>query len=156
MDFLPRLAGAPTGNPSRFRARVAIPKRSKLKVALSGVQQSTTEEGDWRFFESGYTDHAVTFANVAVARFAVHDESADGIPTIRTRMLGTGAGPVFAQEARRVIQFYQGYLPKYPWAEHEVFQGPGALDGWVWVASHEMTNIMKTRTSSSRTALLPL
>jgi hypothetical protein len=152
-DFLPRLAGAPTGNPSRFRARVAVPTRSKLKVALSGVQQNTSEEGDWTFFESGYTDHAVTFANVAVARFAVHDESADGFPTIRTRMLDTGDGPAFAQEARRVIQFYQGYLPTYPWPEHEVFQGPGALDGWVWVASHEMTNIMKTRTSNSRSAM---
>ena len=152
-EFLPRLAGAPTGNPSRFRARVAIPKRSKLNVALSGVQMRATEQEDWKIFESGYTGHAVTFANVAVARFEMHDEHAEGFPTIRTRMLGTGDGPAFAQEARRVIHFFQGYLPEYPWPEHEIFQGPADLDAWVWVASHEMTNIMKTRASNSRSAM---
>jgi len=144
-DFLPRLAGAPTGNPSRFRARVAVPTRSKLSAAISGARISARQEGDWNVLEAGNKDLAVPFADVAIARFAVHDESARGFPTIRTRLLDKNMGAQFAQEARRLIKFYEGYLPKYPWPEHEVFQGPGQINGWVWVASHEMTNVMKTR-----------
>ena len=57
--------------------------------------------------ESGHTEHAVPFADVALARFAVHDEKAvQGFPVVRTRLID-GDGAQFANETRRLIHFYQ-------------------------------------------------
>ncbi len=145
--FLPRLEGAPTGNPSTFRVRVRTPARTRMRVAVSGETTRQWVHDEWNITEAAATDHPVPFANIAMSRFTVHDEPAqEGFPAIRTRILGSG-GPMFAAETRRLIGFYEGYLPRYPFPEHEVFQAPSKVNGYVWIAAHEMTQVMTAITT---------
>ncbi|MFT4628091.1 MAG: hypothetical protein ACI8PZ_006786, partial [Myxococcota bacterium] len=146
-DVVPRLAGSPVGNPSKFRMRVRTPTRSRLRAALSGTTTREWTEGEWTLVEAGNTEHAVPWATVALSRFTVHDEPpAADLPGVRTRLLSDG-GAAFASETRRLIGFYEGYLPTYPWPEHEIFQAPSQINGFVWVASHELTKVMTALTT---------
>jgi hypothetical protein len=140
--FLPRLEGAPTGNPATFRVRVRTPARTRMRVAVSGATTKQWVHDEWNLTEAEAVDHPVPWAAVALSRFVNHDEPPqEGFPGIRTRLLSSG-GEMFAAEVRRLIGFYQGYLPEYPYPEHEVFQAPSKVNGYLWIASHEMTQVM--------------
>lgn len=149
---LPRLAGAPNGNPSKFRVRMVTMKRPYLVSAASGTQLSTGEDTEFRIVESGQVGHRVPFVNVAVGGFHTLDQGAEGFPNVRTRMLLSRDGAMMAEEIRRQVRFYEGYMPPYPWEEHEVFESQGLFDSWVWVASHELTSAMRSKATSLEAA----
>lgn len=142
-DVLPRLPGSPEGNPSKFTIRMVTQKRKYLISTSSGAQIGTSSDGEFVTTESKQTELRVPFAQVAVGDYTQHDVSASGYPTIRARMFGVQDAEQMGPEIRRLIGFYEGFMPPYPWPEHEVMQVPGVLNGWVWVAPYEMTATMR-------------
>lgn len=143
-EFLPAVVPTTLGSPWRFHARVAVPATSKLTASVSGRTVGEREEGGWRVVEVESEGHAAYFPGVGVGRYVtVDDPAVQGFPAVRVRAFSSHYGTIdqFGPETRRVIGFYEGYLPPYPVREVEVFEAPARFDGFVWIAPHGMVNL---------------
>ena len=146
-QFLPRLAVSGPGNPVRYRAKVAVPLRSKVRIAASGTEWGRREDRDFMVWDVSQNAIPVPWAEIAAARFAEYDLPAEGdLPAVRTRTLRASYGPGLAADVRKIISVYHRFLPSYPWHEHEIFQAPGRLDDLEWASSHELTQFMEALT----------
>lgn len=142
--FLPAVLPYRIGAPWTFRVKVGVPAASPLVVAVSGRTVDETDEGGWRAVRAESEGRRGYWPAVAVGRYVVADEPAQlGFPAVRARAFSTHYGTIeqFGPETRRVVQFYQGYLPPFPVAEVEVFEAPAAFDAFRWVAPHGMVNL---------------
>jgi aminopeptidase N len=142
--FLPSVLPHAFGSPWKFHAQVAVPQASRLTAAVSGRTLGETEENGWRVVEVDSEGHVAYWPSIGVGRFvSVDDPAQQGFPAIRVRAFGTHFGTIeqFGPETRRVVQFYEGYLPPYPVREVEVFEAPARFDGFTWIAPHGMVNL---------------
>ena len=142
---IPKLAGSLEGNPTRFTVRVAYPVRMGLEAAMSGQLLRGEKKNDWILRESGNSEHPVPHVDVAIGTFPVHDEPGKSrLPTVRVRMAAPADPREIAAEVRAQIHFLQGYLPPYPWPEHEVVDGRGGINHGTWSGAHEMTAVARS------------
>lgn len=142
--FLPTVSPAIVGSPWKYVARVAVPAGGRLVGAMSGRTLREFEQGGWRVVEVDSEDHVAWFPAVAAGRFTAVDDPAQlGFPSIRVRMMGSHFGTLdqFGPEVRRVVQFYEGWLPAYPVREVEIFEAPQGMGGGAWIAPHGMVNV---------------
>ena len=147
-NLIPRLAGAPNGNPSKFVIRVIHPADGRMLAAVSGVgttyDNQTNEE--WYLVTSEYQEHRVPFVTMALGKWAVHDTLALGdIPGVRVRAESNSAARALGQEARQFIDWAHGYLPVYPYPELEVFESRPGDDTQVWVADHGLLRTQQAK-----------
>ena len=138
--ILPRPAGTTRDVATKFQIQVVVPDRTKLQVAASGELVKTWEEAGYQYTLSSQLDHPVPFPEVHIGAFAVHDEAAvAGLPAVRTRTFAKDVGKELARETRAQINFLQGFLPTFPWPEHEVALGPSGANRLWWASGHGLT-----------------
>ena len=151
--WLPSVAAQPFGSPWRYHARVGVPAVSALVTAAAGRTLTERDESGWRLVEVDSEDHVAYWPAVSVGRYESVDDPAQlGFPRVRVHAFDTHFGTIdqFGPEARRVVRFYQGYLPPFPVREIEVFEAPAQFGGYVWIAPYGMVNIqtmIDTRTT---------
>jgi hypothetical protein len=142
---VPRPAGSSRDSATKFRIQIAVPEHSALKVSVAGATYKQWEDAGFRMVLAGQQDHAVPFPDVHIGQFHIHDEPAShGMPAIRTRTFGKRDGQQLAIETRAQIAFLEGYLPNFPWKEHEVTIGPGATNQLWASAGHGITGLGKS------------
>jgi hypothetical protein len=149
---LPSLSPAPVGAPWNHVLTTGVPTGSKLVTAVAGAQQKTWDDRGWTLTETVCDTGSCRWPEVAVGRFQVKDDpAAKGFPAIRVRLLSSHYGAIdqLAPEARRVIGYYQGWLPPFPVRELEVFEGPASFQGFTWIAPHGLVSLTTAKTVGS-------
>ncbi len=145
---MPNLMPSRIGNPFPFRMRVAVPADSELTAALSGTTDREWTEDGKRWVEASYTEKDAMYFGLAVGKWINYDEPAQkGLPAIRVHLFPEEEDTIrqFPPEMRRIISFYQDFLPDWPFREQELFQAPDMYFGFIWIAPHGMVNLTKTR-----------
>ncbi len=136
--------------------RVGLPVDSKLKAALSGA---TTDEweADGKLWVEAKTEYTAMYPGFAVGNWSTVQtpaiESGDPnvrIPAVKVHLFDKDLKVVaqFPPEMRKILSFYQQYMPPFPWDEMELFQAPDMFYGYVWIAPHGMVNLQQTRVFS--------
>ncbi len=148
--ILPRPAGTRRDVATRFRIEVVTPQRTALQVASSGTLVKAWTEDGWVHQLSEQRDRPAPYPEVHLGAFTVHDEpAAAGLPAVRTRTFRATDGRALARETRAEIDFLQGFLPPYPWPEHEIALGPSLVNNRMWWASgHGLTGVGITGATS--------
>ncbi|MEQ1566134.1 MAG: M1 family aminopeptidase, partial [Myxococcota bacterium] len=145
--FLPDLGGRDSGMAWPFTATVGVPVAVKnLVVTVSGETRREYEKQGWRLVEASSGDHPGWWPGISAGWYTTAEDPAQlGFPSIRTRLLTShfGAVEAFGPEVRRVVQFYQGWLPEFPVREIEVLEEPRQLGGFRWVAAHGMIDVQQ-------------
>jgi hypothetical protein len=147
--FLPSVGGQALGSPWPMKARVGVPASGKLVATLSGRTLREWEQDGWQLTEADSEGHAAWFPSISAGRYkTVDDPSQLGFPAVRVRLQDQAYGAIddFAPEVRRVISFYEGWLPRYPVREVEIFESPNAVLGFAWIAPHGMVSVQRMLT----------
>ena len=126
--YLPELLPSPGGTSWDFSTKVGAPSRYSLfrsqSIAASGdTKKIWQDEGLWNWIDVKGSN--AVLPTVGVGRWKVlSDPSAKGLPSIRVNLFPAMAGYAkqFPPEVRRVISFFQRFLPKFPQREVEIFQ----------------------------------
>jgi len=152
-DVHPGLSPGFAGNPWKFITRAAVPKDSKLTASVSGrtVKEWDDDEG-WHWVEATRTEETAMWANVAIGKWINSDSpESEDMPAVRVHMFPQHRATIetFAPEMRRIISYFEGFLPKFPYREIELFQAPSGFYGFVWIAPHAMVNLQATKVYSS-------
>lgn len=145
-DFLPSLVNGQVGSPWRFQARISVPEASKLHTAMSGVGGESVTKDGWVQTSSEQLARPARFPGVAVGRWqTLYEPGEQGLPAVRTHLLQAYPGQLesFAPETRRVIDYYQRWMPAYPVEEVEIFEAPAGCYGYTWVAPHGLVNVQR-------------
>ena len=141
----PRPEGTTAVNPWRFNIVAMTPSDRPLVFALPGDEVSQREEDGWRIQTAKGGVHPGAFTEVAASawkpRFA---PAAAGMPAIDTYVSNPKEGVVLASQFRQISNFYQGYLPPYPWPRQVIFEAPSELSEYHWLAGHNLTQVMRT------------
>ncbi|NCG18375.1 MAG: hypothetical protein GWP91_05090, partial [Rhodobacterales bacterium] len=138
-SILPRPEGSGNGNPWRFTFVAMTPADRGLKFALPGVSGDGFEKEGWRISQSNSDGYSASFADVATSNWRHFDAlGTDGRPDLETYFTSATDGIQFIQQFRQISNFYEGYLPTFPWKRQVMFQGRGSLNGFVWTAPHAM------------------
>jgi hypothetical protein len=142
--FLPRVAPQQLSPVWPFRARVAVPYSSRLVAAMSGRTVAEGERDGWWVTHVDSEDQPAYFPALGVGWMQTIDDPAQlGFPAVRVRTFTShfGTNEQFAPEIRRIIGFYEGWLPPFPVREVEVFEGPRSLNFLSWTAPYGMAQI---------------
>lgn len=102
--------------------------RPQHVVTSGDAVRNWQDEGLWNWVES--TGKQALLPSVGVGRWEVHrEESAKGMPAVTVSLFpntSSKAG-MFGPEVRRVLVFFQGFLPNYDQQEVDVFQDRSLL-----------------------------
>jgi hypothetical protein len=142
--FLPVVAPNGVGPAWPFRARVAVPMAGRVVAAVSGRTVSEGEQQGWRVTRVESEGRAAWFPAISAGLYTTVDDPAQlGFPAVRVKAYSTHYDTIdqFAAEIRRVIGFYQGWLPTFPVREVEVFEAPPTFNGFIWTAPHGMISL---------------
>ena len=102
--------------------------RPQYVVASGDTQKTWQDEGLWNWTESSGKD-ALSPA-VGVGRWEIYTEApAKGLPAVRVSLFPNtfSKAKMFAPEIRRVLTFYNGFLPGYDQQEVDVYQDRSLL-----------------------------
>jgi aminopeptidase N len=142
--WLPAVASQPFGSPWVYHATVGVPAVSKLVIAAAGRTITERDADGWHFVEVDSENHVAHWPAVGIGNYeSVDDPAQQGFPRVRVHAFSTHFGTIdqFGPETRRVVSFYEGYLPPFPVREVEVFEAPSQFGGYVWIAPFGMVNI---------------
>lgn len=135
-EVLPDLVPALGGTAWDFTARVTLPTGGLrgLGVAVSGdtVSDVTNDEDGWRTVVARGT--AARHPAVAIGKWNELEEPATkGMPAVRVSLFVPESVYLssFPPEIRRVVSFLDRFLPDFPLAEIEAFQGRDTFTGSV-------------------------
>lgn len=148
-DIVPALLPRRIGNPWPFVTTVGVPVDSELIAAIGGDTTRTWEEDGWRFVEASSGEGDALWPDIALGDWRTASSAAvDDLPAVDTRLFRSRSSSIqeFAPEVRRVVSFYQGYLPQFPHQELEIVQAPTSWGGFTWIAPHGMVNLQQART----------
>lgn len=151
-QVLPALSPGGVGRPWDHLLTVGVPTAANLVTAVSGATVRSWEERGWTLTEATCEVGACRWPDVAVGRFMSRDDPAEqGFPAVKVRLLSSHYGAIeqLAPEARRVIQYYQRWLPPFPLRELEVFEQPEAVNGFTWIAPYGMVALQTANTIGS-------
>jgi len=129
--FLPELLPSQGGTRWDFKVRVGTPGVSlrSRSVALSGdTVREWVDDDMWPWVEAEGVD--ARSPTVAIGQWQdLNDPPALGLPAVRVHLAGTHVAYLeqFPPEARRVVSYLQRFLPAYPQAEVEIYQGPSTF-----------------------------
>jgi hypothetical protein len=127
-----------------FRAHVAVPTEGRIVAAVSGRTLSEDEQKGWRVTHVDSEGSAAWFPSISAGLYKTVDHAAQlGFPAVRVKAYSTHYDTIdqFAAEIRRVIHFYQGWLPTFPVEEIEVVESPPIFGGYRWTAPHGMMSL---------------
>ncbi|MBX2796817.1 MAG: hypothetical protein KTR31_04085 [Myxococcales bacterium] len=144
--FLPRLHPAAPGGPWAWTVEVGVPANSKLTAAVGGKTLEERQENGWRLVRASTGNRTQRWPTVAAGRFHTVKNPAHGdYPAVRVHLLSQHYGAIdqFGPEVRRVVQYFQRWLPPFPVDEMDVFEAPRQHGGFVWVAPHGMVNVQQ-------------
>ncbi|RME25639.1 MAG: hypothetical protein D6798_08485 [Deltaproteobacteria bacterium] len=141
-SVIPAISPGLVGNPWPFTTRVGLPADDDhIDVAISGLTTRTWTEDGRRWTEASSATPAM-WADVALGDWISLEAPAprDDLPALRVHLFRDEAQalPGVANEAYKVIDYYQRILPPFPWKELEIFQSPDMWFGFVWIAPHAM------------------
>jgi hypothetical protein len=113
-----------------FRTTVEYPGTQGLDIALAGdtvVSKEDEESLWWTVITEG---EGVRRPGMAVGKWLQYAEGASkGMPAIRVHLFRKEKRSLqnFPPEVRRVLSYYDRFLPLYPFGEMEIFQGSDTL-----------------------------
>lgn len=141
--YLPALANGQAGGAWPFDVKVGVPAGSGFTAAVGGDTARTWEEGGWALTQATDADPAL-WPSVSIGRWSSRVEpAAADLPAVRVHMFNRQDLTSFGPEVRRVVGYYQNWLPKYPVSELEIFESPAGCGGFVWIAPHGMVSVSK-------------
>lgn len=137
--LFPAMPGVPQNASFDITARLHLPKEDRLQVVLPGVVASEGEEADWRF-EHHVVGNARD-ARVAFGRWnTVEKPAKEPFPAFTVNMQKNNdralrGTPV---ELRKVLSYFGGVMPAYPFDTIRVVQAPPRCEASLqWPTSHE-------------------
>ncbi len=142
--FLPILAPYAVSPVWPFRARVAVPMGGRIVAAVSGRTVSESEEHGWWVTRVDSEGRPAWFPGIAAGLYTTVDDPAQmGFPAVRVKAYSTHYDTIdqFAAEIRRILVFYQGWLPQCPVRELEVLESPPMINSYRWTAPHGMLSL---------------
>jgi hypothetical protein len=113
-----------------FRTQVEYPGTYGLDIALAGDTVSSVEDDEslwWTVVSEG--EH-VRRPGIAVGKWLQYVEGASkNMPAIRVHLFRKEKRSLqdFPPEVRRILSYYDRFLPLYPFGEMEIFQGSDTL-----------------------------
>ncbi|MFT4976465.1 MAG: hypothetical protein ACI8S6_002370, partial [Myxococcota bacterium] len=130
--FLPELLPSPGGTIWAHTTLLGAPQpllRVQEMVVSGDTEERWIDEGDgWKWVRSvGDHDRSPT---LALGKWYQYTENGDStMPGVRVNLFPSMGDrlAMFPPEIRRVISFYDRFLPDFPRGEVEVFQGPSQL-----------------------------
>ena len=141
--YLPSFANGQAGGAWPFDVKVGVPAGSGFEAAVGGDTARVWDEGGWTLTQAADTNPAL-WPTVSVGRWhSLAEPATADLPAVRVHMFNRLDLPTFGPEIRRVVQYYEGWLPKYPVGELEVFESPAGCGGFVWIAPHGMVSVSK-------------
>ena len=144
--ILPTPANALAGNAWQTITDVALLQEATLTAAASGVTTQTWSDGAWKWTRSEHTGVTAMWSEVAIGQWGLLDEPAyPGLPAVNARPF-TGKMPIaktFPPEVRRIVTFYDRFLPVFPAGEIDVFESPARCGGLTWVAPSGMVQLQQ-------------
>ncbi|MBT3221127.1 MAG: hypothetical protein HN348_18760, partial [Proteobacteria bacterium] len=151
-NVLPGLGNGFSGQPWRFTTAIAVPKSTKLTVAAAGETTREWEDDDFRWLEATHTDTTAMWPSLGVGKWDSRiDPPHDDLPGVRVHLFKTQDNVIesFAPEVRRVLTYFQRWLPAYPFPELEVFQAPSDCKQMVWIAPHGLVHVQQMFASNA-------
>ncbi len=141
--FLPSVDG--TDMPWNYKISVGLPVGSRDSVAVSGPVVSEEDVDGWHFV---HTDEVVNarYPNVVVGHYDHKSFPAKkGLPAVQVRLKNADPKQLgdIASEARAAMAYMARYLPTYSLGEYDIVEAPSAINHYVWVAPHGMTQIQR-------------
>ncbi|RME27837.1 MAG: hypothetical protein D6798_03710 [Deltaproteobacteria bacterium] len=123
---------APGGSRWDTRIRVGLPAAGlfSLGVAVAGDTVREWDEDTWSWIEAA--GEGVGHPAVAIGRWQTQvDPPGMGMPAVRVHLFARDAWalPQFPPEVRRIVSFFDRFLPSLPLGEIEVFEGPSVFTG---------------------------
>jgi len=123
---------APGGPRWDTKIRVGVPAAGlfSLGVAVAGDTSREWDEDTWAWVEG--TGTGVGHPAVAIGRWETQvDPPGSGMPGVRVHLFTRDAWalPQFPPEVRRIVSFFDRFLPNLPLGEIEVFEGPSVFTG---------------------------
>lgn len=130
--FLPELLPAPGGTIWSHETLLGSPTpilRQQSSILSGDTTESWVDEGDgWQWVRTNSDhDRSPVFA---LGKWSSYTENSEkGMPTVKVNLFPgmSDRMATFPPEVRRIIMFYDRFLPSYPREEVEIFQGPSQL-----------------------------
>ena len=120
ISYLPTLLPSPSGSLWKFYTKIATEgKRSKKQhLVASGKTQKTWEDDQWDWISvEGKTSY---LPSIGIGKWKYYEEqAAQNMPTVRVNVFPKNIAKrkQFPSEIRRIISFFQDFLPMFPQKE---------------------------------------
>lgn len=151
-EILPAVTPTPPGGTWNWDITVKVPETSKWRPAVTGRTVAEGVQGGW-YGVRAQSEREGRWPSVVIGKFVLHKvPPVSGMPGVRVNLLPDHYNSIhtFGPEIRRVVNFYQGFLPKFPVGELEVVESPRQHGGgFTWVAPHGMVAVQKTMKDSA-------